>query len=120
MYMTHQQGAGGLVNIGRIASGKLKKGSKDYDKTMTNINKNIPPNLRRSGIWDTLSDQDKAANFLSAWEADTGGTQVNIIRSNATEADMQEDAVKNDDGISDVLFITNIMNDMLFGTQLSM
>lgn len=120
MYMAHQQGAGGLVNIGRIASGKLKKGSKDYDKTMTNINKNIPPNLRRDGIWDTLSDQDKAANFLSAWEADTGGTQVNIIRSNATEADMQEDAVKNDDGISDVLFITNIMNDMLFGTQLSM
>lgn len=120
MYMTHQQGAGGLVNIGRIASGKLKKGSKDYDKTMTNINKNIPPNLRRSGIWDTLSDQDKAANFLSAWEADTGGTQVNIIRSNANEADMQEDAVKNDDGVSDVLFITNIMNDMLFGTQLSM
>ena len=120
MYMAHQQGAGGLVNIGRIASGKLKKGSKDYDKTMTNINKNIPPNLRRDGIWDTLSDQDKAANFLSAWEADAGGTQVNIIRSNATEADMQEDAVKNDDGISDVLFITNIMNDMLFGTQLSM
>lgn len=122
MYMAHQQGAGGLVNIGRIASGKLKKGSKDYDKTMTNINKNIPPNLRRDGIWDTLSDQDKAANFLSAWEADAGGIQVNIIRpnANATEADMQEDAVKNDDGISDVLFITNIMNDMLFGTQLSM
>lgn len=119
MYMTHQQGAEGLVNIGRIASGKLKKGSKDYDKTMTNINKNIPPNLRRSGIWDTLSDQDKAANFLNAWKADTGGTQVNIVRSNVTEADMQEDAVKNDDGISDVLFITNIANDMLFGTQLS-
>ena len=119
MYMAHQQGAGGLVNIGKIASGKLKKGSKDYDKTMTNINKNIPPNLRRSGIWDTLSDQDKAANFLKAWEADTGGTQVNIVRSNVTEADMQEDAVKNDDGISDVLFITNIANDMLFGTQLS-
>jgi len=120
MYMAHQQGAGGIANISKIASGKLKKGDKDYDKTMTNINKNVPPNLRRSGIWDTLSDQDKASNFLSAWEADANGTQVNVIRSGNTEADMQEDAVKNDDGVSDALFITDIMNDMLFGTQLCM
>ena len=117
MYMAHQQGAAGIANINKIISGKLKPGDKAYNDTMRNMMANVPKSMISK--MEGLSDAEKAQAFMQYWEKQAGVAPTVYQISKPTQADMEADEVKNSDGIANMLFITGIENDMMFGTNLS-